>query len=189
LYETTIPGSLVVLRLYFDIKEWTYMYTASVITVSDKCFEGTRDDASGPAVQKMLEDAGYTVEHMAVVPDEQGLIENMLIMCADEFDIALIVTTGGTGFSSRDVTPEATIAVCKKLAPGIPEAMRVASMKITDRAILSRQQAGIRGESLIINLPGSAKAAKENLAAVLPALTHGLEVLRGSVQDCAVESL
>jgi len=164
------------------------MFTASVITVSDKCFEGTRDDSSGPAVCDLLESAGYIVEHIAVVPDEQGLIESALIMCADELYVALIVTTGGTGFSLRDVTPEATVAVCKKLAPGIPEAMRATSMKITDRAMLSRQQAGIRGESLIVNLPGSPKAATENLAAVLPTLDHGLEVLRGTKKDCAVES-
>jgi len=163
------------------------MFTASVITISDKCFEGTRDDASGPAVREMLEGAGYVVEHMAVVPDEQGLIENILIMCADELDVALIVTTGGTGFSPRDVTPEATVAVCKKLAPGIPETMRAASLKITDRAALSRQQAGIREGSLIVNLPGSPKAATENLAAVLPAIEHGLEVLRGTKKDCAVQ--
>jgi len=165
------------------------MYTASVITVSDKCFKGERDDSSGPAVQALLEDAGYTVEQMIIIPDEQRLIENLLIQCADELDVALIVTTGGTGFAQRDVTPEATVAVCKKLAPGIPEAMRAASLKITDRASLSRQQAGIRGKSLIINLPGSPKAATENLAAVLPALAHGLEVLRGTAQDCAIEAI
>jgi len=154
------------------------MYTASVITVSDMCFEEKRDDLSGPAVLEMLEAAGYKVEYTAVVPDEQDIIEHELIRCADELDIALIVTTGGTGFSHRDVTPEATIAVCKKLTPGIPEAMRTQSLKITNRAILARQQAGIRGDSIIINLPGSPKAAKENLAAVLPALDHGLEMLR-----------
>jgi len=165
------------------------MHTASVITVSDKCFKGERDDSSGPAVQALLESAGYIAEHMAIIPDEQMLIEDLLIKCTDELDVALIVTTGGTGFAQRDVTPEATVAVCKKLAPGIPEAMRAASLKITDRASLSRQQAGIRGKSLIINLPGSPKAATENLAAVLPALAHGLEVLREETQDCAIEAI
>jgi len=165
------------------------MYTASVITVSDKCFRGTRDDLSGPAVHALLEDAGYIITHTAIIPDDQKLIENLLISSADDLDVALIVTTGGTGFAERDVTPEATIAVCTKLAPGIPEAMRSASLKITDRAILSRQQAGIRGKSLIINLPGSPKAATENLAAVLSAIDHGLEVLRGTKKDCAIESV
>ena len=161
------------------------MFTASVITVSDKCFEGVCDDLAGPTVCDMLEDAGYNVEYVSVVPDERDIIENELIKCADEFDIALIVTTGGTGFSQRDVTPEATVSVCTKMAPGIPEAMRAESLKITNRAVLARQQAGIRGESLIINLPGSPKAAAENLAAVLPALEHGLDILRGEGGDCA----
>jgi len=155
------------------------MYTAAVITVSDKCFEGLREDLSGPAVCEMLKAAGYEIEYTMTVPDEQDMIEQELIRCADELDVALIVTTGGTGFSVRDVTPEATLTVCKRMTPGIPEAMRAESLKITNRAILARQQAGIRGESLIINLPGSPKAAKENLAAVLPALDHGLEMLRG----------
>jgi len=166
-------------------KEENCMYTASVITVSDKCFEGEREDLSGPAVCRILDAAGYTVEYTATVPDEQDIIEQELIKCADELDIALIITTGGTGFSIRDVTPEATIAVCKRMTPGIPEAMRAESLKITNRAILARQQAGIRSESLIINLPGSPKAAEENLNAVLPALEHGLEMLRGEKHDCA----
>ena len=161
------------------------MYTASVITVSDKCFEGAREDLGGPVVRKILESSGYKVEYSATVPDEQDIIEQELIKCTDELDVALIVTTGGTGFSDRDVTPEATLAVCKRMAPGIPEAMRAESLKITNRAILARQQAGIRGESLIINLPGSPKAARENLNAVLPALEHGLEMLRGEKHDCA----
>jgi len=163
------------------------MYSASVITVSDKCFEGLREDLGGPAVREMLESTGYNVEYTNIVPDEQDIIEYELIKCADELDVALIITTGGTGFSDRDITPEATAAVCTRMTPGIPEAMRAESLKITNRAILARQQAGIRGESLIINLPGSPKAAKENLAAVLPALEHGLEMLRGEKHDCAGE--
>jgi len=162
------------------------MYTAAVITVSDKGAAGKREDLGGPAVREMLEGAGYDVVHTVIIPDEQEIIEQELIECADGLDIALAVTTGGTGFSPRDVTPEATIAVCERMAPGIPEAMRADSLKITNRAILARQQAGIRGETLILNLPGSPKAAKENLAAVLPALDHGLEMLRGAKKDCAV---
>ena len=160
------------------------MHTAAIITVSDRCYEGAREDLSGPAVCDHVEKAGYNVEYVSLIPDRQDIIEQELIKCADEFNIALIITTGGTGFSSRDVTPEATASVCKKMTPGIPEAMRAESLKITDRAILSRQQAGIRGESLIINLPGSPKAAVENLTAVLPALNHGLDVLRGETSDC-----
>jgi len=161
------------------------MFTAAVITISDKCFAGEREDLGGPVVCKELETAGYSILSTSIVPDEQDIIEHELIKYADEFDIALIVTTGGTGFTHRDVTPEATAAVCTKMTPGIPEAMRAESLKITNRAILARQQAGIRGESLIINLPGSPKAARENLAAVLPALEHGLDMLRGEKRDCA----
>ena len=155
------------------------MYTASVITVSDRCFEGECEDRSGPVVRDMLEAEGFKIVYTAIVPDEQDIIEHELIRCADELDIAFIVTTGGTGFSPRDVTPEATMAVCTRMTPGIPEVMRAESFKITNRAILARQQAGIRRETLIVNLPGSPKAARENLSAVLPAIEHGLEMLRG----------
>jgi len=155
------------------------MYYASVITVSDRCFNGECEDLSGPVVRDILEAEGYKIEYMSIVPDEQDIIEYELIKCTDELDIALIITTGGTGFSPRDVTPEATLAVCTRMTPGISEVMRAESFKITTRAMLSRQQAGIRNESLIINLPGSPKAARENLSAVLPAIEHGLEMLRG----------
>jgi molybdenum cofactor synthesis domain-containing protein len=154
------------------------MNTAAVITVSDRCFEGVNKDLSGPLIAEMLKASDYKVEYMTIAPDEQDVIEQELIKCVDELGITLVLTTGGTGFSPRDVTPEATIAVCKKLTPGIPEVMRAESLKITNNAMLSRQQAGIRGESLIINLPGSPKAAKENLEAILPALSHGIEMLR-----------
>ena len=160
------------------------MFTARVITVSDRSYRGQRADGGGPLVRQLLTDAGYDVDEIVIVPDEQDQIQDALIAAA-EADVALIVTTGGTGFSSRDVTPEATIAVCQRLTPGIPEAMRSASMAITPRAMLSRAAAGIRDRSLIINLPGSPKGAKENLEAVLPALSHGLEMLRGGVADCA----
>jgi len=163
------------------------MYTAAVITVSDKGSAGEREDLAGPLVREMLESEGYEVARAVIVPDEQAVIELELMKCADELDIALVVTTGGTGFSPRDVTPEATIAVCTRMAPGIPEAMRAESMKITNRAALTRQQAGIRRETLIVNLPGSPKAARENLGAVLPALDHGLEMLRGAKRDCAAD--
>jgi len=160
------------------------MYTARVITVSDRSYRGERHDAGGPLVRQILEEAGYAVDGVVIVPDEQPEIERALVAAA-EADVALIVTTGGTGFAPRDVTPEATIAVCQRMTPGIPEAMRTASMAITPRAMLSRAVAGIRDRSLIINLPGSPKAARENLEAVLPALDHGLTMLRGKPMDCA----
>ncbi|MCL2342908.1 MAG: molybdopterin-binding protein [Firmicutes bacterium] len=156
----------------------TAPYTAAVITVSDKASRGEREDLSGPAVVELLESAGFQVVRTELVPDERDQIAAALIACA-EADIALAVTTGGTGFTPRDVTPEATLDVCARLTPGIPETMRAESLKLTHRAILSRQQAGIRGKTWIINLPGSPKAARENLSAVLASIPHGLDMLRG----------
>ena len=161
------------------------MYRAAVLTVSDRSFRGERPDAGGPLVVEMLEKAGYQVVQTAIVPDEQAQIEAALCQVADAHIAELLVTTGGTGFAPRDVTPEATLAVGDRLTPGIPEAMRYASMQVTNRAMLSRAQAGIRKGTLIINLPGSPKAAKENLEAVLPAVSHGLEMLAGKPADCA----
>ena len=163
------------------------MYTAAVITVSDKGFAGEREDTGGPLVKEMLENAGYSVVHTEIIPDEMDRIEKALISAADDLDIALCVTTGGTGFSPRDITPEATVHVCERMTPGIPEAMRAESMRITPRGMLSRAQAGIRRRTLIINLPGSPKAIRENLGAVLPALDHGLEMLRDKKGDCGQE--
>ena len=161
------------------------MYQAAVLTVSDRSFRGERPDAGGPLVAEMLKSAGYEVVTTAIVPDEQPEIEAKLRQIADSGTVQLLVTTGGTGFAPRDVTPEATLAVCDRLTPGIPEAMRYTSMQVTNRAMLSRAQAGIRKGTLIINLPGSPKAARENLEAVLPALSHGLEMLSGRPADCA----
>lgn len=161
-------------------------YTAAVITVSDKGYRGEREDTSGPAICKMLEDAGFEVRHRSIVPDEAEMIRTELIRCADEMKLSLVVTTGGTGFSPRDITPEATLSVIERETRGIPEAMRAESMKITNRGCLSRAAAGIRGRTLIINLPGSKKAAVENLEAVLDPVSHGLDMLysEGSA-DCA----
>ena len=152
-------------------------YTAAVITISDKGSRGERVDTSGPAVRKILEDAGFEVVHTAILPDEKQQIQDELIRCADELNIGLVMTTGGTGFSQRDITPEATLAVIERETRGIPEAMRWASLQITPRGCLSRGAAGIRGKTLIVNVPGSEKAAKENLGAVLEALLHGMDML------------
>lgn len=162
----------------------TAVFTARVITVSDRSYRGERADMGGPLVRELLTAAGYAVDEIDLVPDEQEQIERALRRAAQD-GVALIATTGGTGLAPRDVTPEATIAVCERLVPGIPEAMRCASMQITPRAMLSRAAAGICGSSLIINLPGSPKAAKENLEAVLPALDHALETLIGKPMDCS----
>ena len=161
------------------------MYTAAVITVSDKGYAGERVDTGGPLVCDMLKEAGYELTYTALVPDEIPQIAAELKKCADELDIALAVTTGGTGFSPRDVTPEATISVCERLAPGIPEAMQWESLKITKRAMLSRAQAGIRGQTLIVNLPGSPKACMENMDVFMNTIPHAMGLLRSAVEDCA----
>ena len=161
-------------------------YTAAVITVSDKGSRGERADTSGPAVAEALENAGFAVAWRSIIPDEQALIQETLIRCADEMGLNLVVTTGGTGFSPRDVTPEATLAVVERETRGIPEAMRAESLRITPRGCLSRAAAGIRGRTLIVNLPGSKKAALENLHAVLDALAHGMDMLASAGSaDCA----
>lgn len=159
-------------------------FTAMVITISDRCAQGQREDASGPLLVQLLQRAGYTVTDTAIVPDEYDVICHALRQAALA-NTALILTTGGTGFSPRDITPEATEAVCQRMAPGIGEAMRAASLRITPRGMLSRATAGLLDRSLIVNLPGSPKAAQENLEAVLPSLAHGLEMLRGGQADCA----
>lgn len=152
-------------------------YTAAVITVSDLGSKGLRQDTSGPAVKAMLEEAGFSVIYTAIVPDEQKQISTALRECADDRRIDLIITTGGTGLSPRDVTPEATLAVLDREIRAIPVAMWMTGLEITPRAMLSRAVAGTRGSSLIINLPGSEKAARENLSAVIGALEHALHMI------------
>lgn len=164
-------------------------YTAAVITISDKGAAGLREDTSGPELCRILKENGWDVIHTAMTADEPEAIKAELIASCDEIDAALILTTGGTGFSPRDITPEATLEVIERRVPGIPEAMRAASMQITSRGCLSRSEAGIRGRSLIINLPGSKKAAAENICSVLDAVYHGVEMLRGKGSaDCAEEA-
>ena len=161
-------------------------YTAAVVTVSDRCSKGINEDTSGPNLVKVLTEAGYDVVHTAIVPDEPEDIKNELTYCSDELDIALVVTTGGTGFNPRDITPEATKAIIERETPGIPEAIRAESLRITPKGCLSREAAGIRKLTLIVNTPGSKKASEECIRAVLPALDHGLDMLRATGPvDCA----
>ncbi|MHB8151115.1 MAG: MogA/MoaB family molybdenum cofactor biosynthesis protein [Desulfobulbia bacterium] len=159
-------------------------YTGGILTISDKGSRGEREDTSGPQLREMLNEQGYSVVAYAVVPDEVAIIEQTLRAWADELKIDLILSTGGTGVSPSDLTPEATRAVLDREIPGIGEAMRLASLQKTPNAILSRGIAGIRKQSLIINLPGSKKAAKENLEAVLPALQHAIYKIKGGTKDC-----
>ncbi|MCR5346954.1 MAG: MOSC domain-containing protein [Fretibacterium sp.] len=161
------------------------MRKAAVITISDRASRGERQDTSGPTLCRLLEGMGWATAHTAVIPDEPEKIQAELLKCADELRLPLVLTTGGTGFSPRDVTPEATLAVLEREARGIPEAMRAASMKITPMGCLSRAVAGIRGATLIINLPGSEKAACECFSAVSAAIQHGTEMLEGKTEDCA----
>lgn len=164
------------------------MKTAVVVTISDKGSRNERIDTAGPAVQKIISEAGFSVIHTEIIPDEKNRIEKSLIYAADQLEASLIFTVGGTGFSPRDVTPEATLAVCERLTPGIPEAMRIAGSQITNRAMLSRSVAGIRRNSLIINLPGSEKAAKENLNAVIGSLGHATDMLLKLKDECAADN-
>ena len=157
----------------------------AVLTVSDKGSRGEREDTSGPAIKEIAEAEGAQVIFYDIIPDEQYEIEEKLVRLADFEDVDLILTTGGTGFSPRDVTPEATLSVIERNAPGFAEAIRAESLKITPHAMLSRAVSGIRGQTIIINLPGSEKAVRESLAVIMPALPHGLQILKGQVGECA----
>src|SRR4051794_23541392 len=161
------------------------MFRVAILTISDRSAAGLRDDASGQVIREMvLADLAAEIVAYEVVPDERPAIEAALIGWADRHAADLVLTTGGTGLAPRDLTPEATRAVIDREVPGIPEAMRAASLAKTPFAMLSRMAAGTRGQTLIINLPGSPKAVRENLAVVLPALSHGLEKLMGDPEDC-----
>lgn len=159
--------------------------TAAVITLSDKGAAGQREDKSGPVIVEELEKAGYRVIETLILPDEKSIIKKALIRLADQRQVNLILTTGGTGFSERDCTPEATLEVATRNAPGIAEAIRSGSMQITRRAMLSREASVIRGRTLIVNLPGSPKAVKESLDLVLDQLDHGIRILLGLAGECA----
>ncbi|BAQ13773.1 molybdopterin biosynthesis enzyme Mog [Clostridium botulinum B2 128] len=161
------------------------MIKTAIVTISDKGSKGERKDETGKVLQDILEKQGYKVEDYKIIPDEINIISGELIKLCDEKKVNLIITNGGTGFSKRDVTPEATEKVIEKHVPGFGEAMRASSLSITPKAILSRGITGIRKDSLIINLPGSPKAAVENLQAVLGAIPHGIEILLGEASECA----
>lgn len=161
------------------------MKRAAIITSSDKGYRGERKDLSGPAIREILEREGYQVVFMDILPDDREMLSGRMAEIADDGLADLILTTGGTGFSPRDVMPEATEDVIDRRVPGIPEAIRAYSMTITKRAMLSRAAAGIRRKTLIINLPGSPKAVRESLEFIIDTLEHGLEILTGEASDCA----
>jgi len=160
------------------------MITAAIITLSDKGSRGEREDLGGPLIREMIKTISAEALYYEIIPDEKELIKEKLIEYSRSAD--LIITTGGTGLSPRDVAPDATLEVIEREIPGIAEAMRMAGLKITNRAMLSRAVAGIRGKTLIINLPGSPKAVKEGLEAIMDVLPHAIEKIKGSTEDCAV---
>jgi molybdopterin adenylyltransferase len=161
------------------------MITVAVLTLSDKGSKGEREDASGPMIREMLKSIDAEVKYYDILPDEKELIKGKLIEYCKLVD--LILTTGGTGLSPRDVTPEATIEVIERQIPGIAEAMRIEGLKKTRRAMLSRAVAGVRGKTLIINLPGSPKAVKETLEIILGVLPHAVEKIKGDTSECATQ--
>jgi molybdenum cofactor synthesis domain-containing protein len=161
------------------------MISVGILTISDKGARGERKDEGGPLIKEMVQNIGWEVAVESIVPDEKLDIERKLREYADKLKVNVVLTTGGTGFSPRDITPEATLAVIEKQIPGIPQAMLFENLKITPRAMLSRAVAGIRGQTIIINLPGSPKAVKECLSVVLPCLGHGVETMLGITWECA----
>lgn len=161
------------------------MFKVGIITASDKGYIGERKDESGEVIAEIMREERYTIERKTIVPDDIDMLYQDMVTMADDLEVDLILTTGGTGFSPRDVTPEATIKACDRMANGISEAIRYYSLQITPRAMLSRAVSGIRGNTLIINLPGSPKAVKESLGFILDSLHHGLEILTGRGSECA----
>lgn len=161
------------------------MIRVAIITSSDSGYNGKREDVSGPVIREIVQKEGFEVVSEVLLPDEKELLKNAMIEIADEGKADIILTTGGTGFSVRDCMPEATMEVVERLVSGIPEAMRYYSLQFTKRAMLSRAAAGIRKNTLIVNLPGSPKAVRECLEYIIGELTHGVEILLGSARDCA----
>lgn len=161
------------------------MFTVGIITSSDKGYRGEREDKSGQVIEEIVSQNGFKVIKKVVLPDEKTLLENEMINMCDNLNVNLLLTTGGTGFSKRDITPEATKSVIEREALGIVEAIRFYSLQITKRAMLSRATSGIRQNTLIINLPGSPKACKEALDFILDDVKHGIEILLGEAKECA----
>ncbi len=161
------------------------MFNVGILTISDKGSKGEREDLSGKKIEEILIKNNYSIKEYNVIPDEKDLIEKELIRLSDNVKVDLILTTGGTGFSKRDVTPEATVNVATKQVPGIAEAMRAYSLTITKRAMLSRAASVIRKETLIVNLPGSPKAVTESLEYIISELDHGLKIMTGKDSECA----
>ena len=161
------------------------MYSVGIITASDKGYVGHREDISGKVIEKIIKDNGFELSKYIVLPDDREMLAAEMVLMSDELKIDLILTTGGTGFAQRDVTPEATKDIIERDVPGIPEAIRAYSLHLTKRAMLSRAVAGIRKGSLIVNLPGSPKAVDECLSYIIDELTHGLDILTQGGQECA----
>jgi molybdopterin adenylyltransferase len=160
------------------------MFTAGILTISDKGSRGERQDKSGEAIREILSKMDVRIVNYDIVPDEKDLIVETLVKWADRDNLDVVITTGGTGLTPRDVTPEATLAVLDRIVPGFAEAMRAESLKKTPHAMLSRAVVGTRGKCLIVNLPGSPKAVRECLQVILPALPHAVETLKGQAGDC-----
>lgn len=185
-FATVVEGGVLHLgdTIQVDLPSASAPMRAAVMTLSDKGFRGERIDTSGPRAVELLQQAGYEIVETVLLPDEQKLIEKELKRLADQRQVDLIITTGGTGMSIRDCTPEATLAVATRNVPGIAEAIRAGSMQITKRAMLGRGASVLRNNTLIVNLPGSKKAVEESLELVLPELEHGLKILKGSASEC-----
>ena len=161
-----------------------YRWRTAIVTLSDKGYQGEREDKSGPLIQEIMSEEGYDIVENVLLPDEQDMIERELIRLSDEEHMDLIFTTGGTGFAERDRTPEATLHVGDRNAPGIADAIRLYSLQVTPRAMLGRGVSVIRGKTLIVNLPGSPKAVRESLGFILLSLGHGLAILTGREAEC-----
>lgn len=180
------PGSISVGdEMSIEKREGHFPWQAAVITLSDKAAAGEYKDESGPAIAKRLREASYEVVEEIVIPDDERVLKQQLIRLCDQRQLDLILTTGGTGCSARDITPEATIAIADKNVPGIAEAMRAESLKITRHAMISRAASVIRGKTLIINLPGSPRACMENMDVFMDTIPHAMGLLRNEVHDCA----